>query len=351
MRQLVLLLLLYTVYGAWDPPPGRDLFWDTDNVTCPHGYYNNFYDECKECSMLRQQYAQEKCCHQNTHTSMPFKYIQMTLGENDTFVQMLYTPAREICNHLRKEWSRCPKQCDIHLPGEICNRSSQCIGSRICLSGRCCKEYDRFCLSCDSHGLCNSCHPPYNVNATENKCGVCPSNKYSDNSICLYPSNCTAGEYVKQNYTLLSDRVCSGVPNGTYTNITNAPTFINHTNCTGENTTLVSNGNATRDSVCRETRRCPSDKLFLNRVWGADDNCTNRTTCQPGEYIIEGNYTFDNICNNCTSGTFTDTINSNTCSSHTVCEGTYRYTFYGNSTHDAQCLYYLYCAISATCLS
>ena len=89
----------------------------------------------------------------------------------------------------------------------------------------------------------------------------------------------------------------------------------------------------------------------MNRVWGADDNCTNRTTCQPGEYIIEGNYTFDNICNNCSNDTFTDTINSNTCSSFTVCEGVYRYIFYGNSTHDAQCMHYQWCGIVAMCLS
>jgi hypothetical protein len=325
MRELVLLLLLYTAYGVWETEPGGNLFWDTRNVTCPHGYYNNFYDECKQCSLLRTQYTQEKCCHENTYTSTPFKYIKILDG-----IQRLYTPQREICNYLRKEWSRCPKQCDIHLPGDICNRSSQCIGSRICLNGRCCKSYDKKCLSCDSYGLCNSCYPPYNVNATGNKCGACPQNKYSYNGVCFSPSNCTTGEYVTQEYTFLSDRVCSDVPNGTYTNTTNAPTFINHTNCTGENTTFVSNGNATHNSVCRETRRCPSDKYFLNRVWGADDNCTNITTCQPGEYIIEGN-----LCNNCSNGTFTDTMNSNICFNHTICDN---YTFYGNSTYDATCL-------------
>ena len=38
-------------------------------------------------------------------------------------------------------------------------------------------------------------------------------------------------------------------------------------------------------------------------------------------------------------------------SSHAVCEGVYSYIFYGNSTHDAQCLYYQLCSITATCLN
>jgi len=352
MKWLVYIYLYIPLtYAIWYNDQNSDLFWYTTNTSCPYGYYDNFYDQCKNCSSLRQQYYEEKCCYKMVYVSTPFKYVIVSEDLNHTTYKMLYTPVREICNHLRKEWGKCPRQCDIHSPGHLCNHSTQCIGSHVCLNGRCCKEYDPLCTSCDSMGWCNVCQSPYSVNATGTKCGMCPQTKYNNNGVCLYPTNCTVGEYIQINYNSTSDRVCSEVPNGTYTNTINAISFINHTNCTGENITLDTIGNATHDTICRDTRRCPSDKLFVNKVWGKDDNCTNRTTCKLGEYIIEGNYTSDNICTNCSSGTFANTTNLESCYPHTVCEGINRYTFYGNATHDATCLYYMYCGITITCLS
>lgn len=353
MMKWILYLLLYipSICALWYNDVSNDLFWDASTTQCPYGYYDNFYNECKSCSSLRQQYSEAKCCYETASISTPFKYVSLHDDENQTSYQMLYTPIREICNHLRKEWGKCPKQCDIHLPGHTCNRSTQCIGTRTCLNGRCCKSYDIYCVSCDFFGMCNACNPPYRVNATGTKCGICPPNRYVNNGVCFYPTNCTAGQYIQTNYNSTSDRVCSDVPNGTYTNITNAALYNNHSNCTSENITLNTLGNATHDTTCRDTLRCPPDKLFVNKVWGKDDNCTNRTTCKLGEYIIEGNYTFDNICTICKNGTFANTTNLESCYPHNVCEGLYKYTFYGNTTHDVNCLYYLYCGMGITCLN
>lgn len=304
---------------------GYTYWYSHTNVSdCPRGYYNTSYDtigECKGCWELRSHYYSEKCCYHEVEYTTPYRVIDSVVS---------YTPMRTICNHLRKEWSKCPRQCDIFTPGVACNHSTQCRFTHTCLNGRCCSTKDSFCTSCDHIGLCNQCTYPFSVNATGNKCGICPNNKYNTNGVCFYPSNCTPGEYILSEYTSTSDRLCSMVPNGTYTNSINANNFTFHTNCSSNNTTVDVIGNNTHDSICRNTSVCKEYEYLIEKEWGKDENCTNKSICDLGQYIVK------NVCYNCTNGTFTNESNLEICYNHTDCNGSYVYN--GNTTHDSKCV-------------
>jgi len=260
------------------------------NNTCAWGYYNNT-QECIICSQLRPQYREERCCDLNSVTSTPFtELIIDSIYENDTNTILIrYTPPRDICHHLWIEWGRCPPICDNVLPGFFCSMDIDCKDTNLCLNSFCCYVKDENCLSCANEtGYCDQCAFGMGFNATGNyTCAPCPLDTYLTNNTCHMYSNCSVGEYIAQEATNITDRICTVVPYGYYSNIINAQNITPWTNCSN-----------------------------VNNTW---------TT-------FYGNTTHDVICTN-----------------HTLCEANFSYTFYGNYTHDATCVNSSMCQ-NVTCL-
>lgn len=247
------------------------------NNTCVYGYYNNTQD-CVICSTLRNQYNAERCCDRYSVTSSPFSELIIdSIYVNDTGTVLIrYTPPRDICHHLWTEWGKCPEICDNVLPGGYCTMNIDCKDTNEC-KDFCCYIRDHRCLSCANEtGYCAQCEEGLGFNATGNyTCQECPSYTLLYNNTCNLFTNCSAGEYVIANATNVTDRVCSTVPEGYFTNETNALEPIPWTNCSGINNTWTSfTGNATHDAVC-----------------------SNHTQCEVTDpYIWYGNETHDAMC-------------------------------------------------------
>ncbi len=334
MRWLVILLSFSIAHGTC-------IDGTCSNDTCAWGFYNTTYNECRICSKLRDQYHAESCCH--IYSDMPNPSTKITIVnstfENDTGTVMIrYTPPRAICQHLWEEWGKC-HVCDNILPGEYCSMDIDCKNSNLCLDNTCCVVNYENCLSCSNGtGFCNTCKQGMAFNASGDlKCGYCPPWTYTTNNLCHLFTNCTSGYYVTQNGTVVSDRECSPVPDGYFSNGTNVQP-VKWRNCT-INTWASFIGNSTHNVQCTNHTVC-TDQL-IQTVGNAthDTQCSDKQTCPMGTYISDnGNFSTDRTCSLCAQGTFTDQNNQLSCAPHKVCSVGESYIFYGSYSVDAQCV-------------
>jgi len=322
-----LILILNVIYVTGDCIGGL-----CSNNTCDWGFYNTTGDApCEICNKLREQYHAENCCRQNSYVSTPHYNHLLANGS----YQIVYTPPRDICQHLWVEWGKCPPICDNILPGEYCSWNIDCKETHQCLTSYCCVVKDTNCNSCaNATGYCASCIEPMAFNVTGNlTCWYCPSYAYSSNNLCHTYTNCTSGWYMSFNGSVTSDRNCTEVPYGYYTNDTNVEVPVQWSTCTsGWASTLP---NSTHDVQCSTHSVCTIDEFATPGNSTHDTVCFDRTICSPGTYVIDnGNTTADRVCSACDNG-FTNASNLEACIAHGVCTA---YEFIGNSTHDSVCV-------------
>jgi hypothetical protein len=344
MRWLILALVVVVSYG--NSTNVSCVNGMCSNNTCAWGFYNTTYNECRICNKLRTQYNDEACCHVYSDYPNPSTSVVIVNStfENDTgTVMVLYTPPRPICQHLWEQWGKCPPICDNIPPGEYCSMDIDCKDSTLCLYNTCCVVKYENCVSCSNGtGYCNTCKQGMAFNASGDlKCGYCPSWTYTTNNLCHLFTNCSSGFYVTLNGTLTSDRECTVVPSGYFSNGTNVVEPTKWSNCSSINNTWASFvGNSTHDVVCTNHSVCNSSQLIGNYGNASHDtNCSNKQTCPPGTYISDnGDSTTDRTCTLCVVGTFTDENNQLSCSPHKICGTGESYIFYGGYMHDSQCV-------------
>lgn len=270
-----------------------------DNNTCVYGFYNTTED-CVDCRLIRDQYRQERCCDRYSVTSSPFsKLLIDSIFVNDTGTVMIrYTPPRDICHHLWTEYGKCPDICNTILVGDFCYFDVDCYNPKSCRDF-CCYIHDSKCETCANQtGYCDECVNGTAFNYTGNYlCEECPSYTFLNSQYCYDFSNCTTGQYIIQNETNRTDRVCETVPYGTFTNTTNAHKLINWTACVNETWSIFA-GNTTHDVLCTEWSNCTQNYTWIEFTGNntRDLVCTNHTTCENYTYL--GNKTRDAQCNN-----------------------------------------------------
>jgi len=267
------------------------------NNTCSYGYYNTSYDECKHCIHLRKQYHDEDCCT-GYSISMPSRSMEIyhSIYPNDTGTEQVYfTPPREICNHLWYEWGTCPRICNGVVIGDVCNIDIDCLNGTSCRGFCCVLLYGDNCTSCANNtGYCENCVNGMAFNATGDlSCDYCLTGRFSENNTCFYHTNCIAGFYPINIPNSTTDRNCSVVPHGYFTNGTNQ-NITSWSNCS--NSTWYSFlGSTSRDRECSNFTTCANySYIFQEGTNISDKICQNHTSCNVT--VTPGNNTHDAVC-------------------------------------------------------
>jgi hypothetical protein len=331
----------YCEGGTADPEPCAVGSWDHDAdpatacktwTNCVAGEYvmqdgsNSRDRECVSCApeTFSSEVNSPECRSWTTCEAGSYVRVAGTASRDQVCTQCASgtfssEPNRSECS----EWSDCDPGTYVATPGSdktdrdcvACpdGESSASSNATSCVAnGECEAGTEQVAPATATQGPdCSECEPGQYCAGGTTLAEACGAAQWDDDadpaSACTSRSRCSAGSYVSDDGSALSDRECRSCPSGTFSASDDATGCLMFQVCAA-GTRLVTHGTSKSDVVCSG---CPSGSY--SDVEGAE-TCTPWRDCEPGEFVsVAGSAQGDRECEVCPTGTYSDSLNAGAC--------------------------------------